>query len=330
MAKSRFEDSSKEEESLGEVKYKYEIQMRHMQIEISMLRTKLDEQIQTNIATNRLITLENKSLDLLIKQLETYLESAKESHNKVCQERDDSSKESIPDLDQQFVKDEDIFLTKETLASIRSDSDTPISHKHESLSTEFEERYSRLKTRIDELIKHNKKVSDEFAAERKLEQMSETKTDKENDSTTNIIDSPKLSEGESLRKKIHFGDIREDRSAYNTVIVDSYQQQFATYDKCCTPSRYKPNGGRTGEVYIYHAKESPMSFVVPQYCRNKAYSVNNDALNYISMDSLRDRTESLPSEPDGSSKVIAWMKDEDAKYCSICMQTFWLFSRKHH
>jgi hypothetical protein len=153
------------EQDYQDLKNEYEIKESQMQLEIHMLKAKLEEQVQINLGTKKILSLENKSLDLLNKKVENYLE--RENYTDI-----DGLETSVklPPEELEFTrtgteissnilsdkkykpssKDHDISCISESAISVGSKSD--------SASNEFESKYSKLKTTIELLLKINKKL----------------------------------------------------------------------------------------------------------------------------------------------------------------------------
>jgi len=185
---------SKDGVDLDEIKQdlssEYEVKESLQNLEVRMLKAKLQEQINANITAKKIISLENKSLGLLIKKVDSHIQS---QQNMVDYEKNSLDGDTLSDtpLSKKFslatnvenIKNSEINQDSKQMHSncVSESGAIDISHP-EAVSKEFDNQYTQLTEKIDILIKMNKSLINELNV--KKSESSEEKKIEDDKSTT--------------------------------------------------------------------------------------------------------------------------------------------------
>lgn len=147
-----------------------EIRESQLSLEITMLKAKLEEQAQINLATKKLLALENRSLDLLTTKIDSYLkESEKIEIDNDLHVENDSETLSSKDMATKVAE------TKENLSSNMSDGGNSASTMTENASKEFDSKYAKLKAKVESILEINKRLREELNVKKKRDSSKERK-----------------------------------------------------------------------------------------------------------------------------------------------------------
>jgi hypothetical protein len=176
---------TKDESTINELKQdiqdmrnEYEVKESHLKLELTMLKSKLEEQVQINLGTKKILALENKSLDLLTKRIDRFIEACNNDND----EEDGSIKDDMSDshITKSATKDSDRRRSgpspiKESVSSLMSDEGASLTSRAETAATDFDSKYAKLKGKVETLINMNKKLRSELKVKQKREASEEKK-----------------------------------------------------------------------------------------------------------------------------------------------------------
>lgn len=169
-------------QDIQDMRNEYEVKESHLKLELTMLKSKLEEQVQINLGTKKILALENKSLDLLTKRIDRFIEACNNDND----EEDGSIKDDMSDshltksATKDGSKDSDRRRSgpspiKESISSLMSDEGTSLTSRAETAATDFDSKYAKLKGKVETLISMNKKIRAELKVKQKREASEEKK-----------------------------------------------------------------------------------------------------------------------------------------------------------
>ena len=321
------------EQHIHDIKNEYEVKESHLKLEISMLKAKLDEQIQINLGTKKIVGLEHKSLNLLINKIDTYL------INEDVLDLEDTEKSLL------FGDTQDSELNESPLFEGRKRS--------VGGSKELDSSFAKIKQKVEVILKINKKLKQELS----LKNAVELNTALQDVTTAQVVNLNKSRE--------------EINSAYSSVPeIQIASQDISTRNQISSPI---PKGKSTSQIknveikssyasnlnvndyqdtHLYRSPVTQSNSSQKIWSMNKAKADNiiqtitptvevvKHADDFVEVHSNRGGGGNGPrrtiSQRDDQSLFESdlhlnfWQDDSEAKACLICKQEFWFFSRKHH
>jgi hypothetical protein len=166
------------QQQIEELKNEFEIKESHRVLEISVLKTKLDEQTRVYGAIKRISDFESKTIDLLCKKIDAHLESISDKAeswdinygfdwNTACESKSESkTKASFEVKDTRHTRELSTILSQSALSDNSNTGDS---------RSEFEWKYAQLKNKVEKMINANNYLQAQFKVNEKRDSSLERK-----------------------------------------------------------------------------------------------------------------------------------------------------------
>jgi hypothetical protein len=229
------------QQQIEELKNEFEIKESHRLLEISVLKTKLDEQTRIYGANKRISDFESKTIDLLCKKIDAHLESisdrAESWDMNLGFDINTANESKSENKTKASYEMKDIHHARE-LSTILSESALSDNSKTGASPSEFEWKYSQLKNKIDQLINANKHLQTQFKVKQKRDSSLERKMSIVDDKITKEVVLP-IPNHRNTRNRTNYLS-KEDPYQISINIPKIPKRMFSFYNfySRCGISRY--------------------------------------------------------------------------------------------